>query len=1028
MDEYKLDAYLKSLCSEHPEYMNLYSTWNLNKKTCSNALKTIVINYPHFSMHDASHSEAILSKIEMLLGKRINHLSPTDTWLILHAAYTHDLGMVLKWDEIEKEWETPKFQNFLLSLKNGTNNELRNAAKFICDLKEQNKEPLLWPLKTYRYVNLINAAYFRGQHSHISRKYIDVLGSDLAIDLGHNNMVQPRLLKLLGQICELHTAPLEQVLTLNYQTDGFGSDYAHPRFVAMLLRLGDLLDIDNGRFNTACELVAGGLPDSSVPHKEKHDATTHILVTPEKIEFSSDCPDPQAYLETRNFVTWLEAEVDFLTKYWARIAPAEIGGYAPRFDEKKLLINGVPDIEGVAGMRFEISQEKAFQIIEGSNIYKNRFVFIREVIQNAIDASKIQLWRDVVSGTYRAWIGDKDSTELQPYDLDEKIYQNYPIEIKLLTLPDGATQVSVIDRGTGISLDSFKRMCNVGISNSESIQAEIQTMPTWLRPTAGFGVGLQSIFLLTDQFEIDTNTGTEAFHAVAHSHRMGGYLQLQRSEKVSKRGTRIRITFRMPKNFDFSILGDTQNYLSVHYDPLSSEDHTGEARMLEAIKSNCGESLFPIQVSCSEDSLKDFKITEILPACNAKDKNWKVTEGRYRFLLDENCSSIKLWDMDKAAYGEFWMTPKDRSWTEIRFKGIEVDKHTPMLKQDGISALVDVYGLDTKDTISLDRSSLTEQGSKNVTQILNDMFNVYKNCVLEQLINYSSEKRDKICKSPKSNFNLYSFWCSCDPEQREKIPKDMLKNIREKATVLVKNDKQQYSVKEKDVTDLIPFDKDTYFINLEKFTEHKGPNSYDYEKICSILNATDITDITEKQIIADKRLIKAANAYLWDKLIIPNLKESLLLYTISRNDKQLLSVDDNTKSAVLHGLSGQIKGMQYNNFFYKNKIAKRYAIPCLDEYSDLAVEQLPRGIAMPIDCNVGYAIIAPFVREEAEKRKELTKEGFIDMILSSPTFSNLVKYVLEHSCKKDSLKEDTVIEAYKHLIEDYYDAMRTLNA
>lgn len=77
----------------------------------------------------------------------------------------------------------------------------------------------------------------------------------------------------------------------------------------------------------------------------------------------------------------------------------KIWGYAPRFDHKELLIRGVPDIEGVAGLKFEISQDKAFQMIEGSNIYKDRFVFIREVIQNAMDASKLQLWKDLCSET-----------------------------------------------------------------------------------------------------------------------------------------------------------------------------------------------------------------------------------------------------------------------------------------------------------------------------------------------------------------------------------------------------------------------------------------------------------------------------------------------------------------------------------------------------------------------------------------------------------------------------------------------------
>lgn len=76
MEEYSLDRHLKSYCDAHEEYQNLYATWSLNRKSCSEMLKTVLLRYPHYSLHDASHAEAILSKIEMLLGSRVSQLSP----------------------------------------------------------------------------------------------------------------------------------------------------------------------------------------------------------------------------------------------------------------------------------------------------------------------------------------------------------------------------------------------------------------------------------------------------------------------------------------------------------------------------------------------------------------------------------------------------------------------------------------------------------------------------------------------------------------------------------------------------------------------------------------------------------------------------------------------------------------------------------------------------------------------------------------------------------------------------------------
>ena len=376
MEEYSLDRHLKSYCDAHEEYQNLYATWSLNRKSCSEMLKTVLLRYPHYSLHDASHAEAILSKIEMLLGSRVSQLSPTDTWLVLHAAYAHDLGMVVQWRDLQKAWSDLAFQNYLTSLAEGEDKDLRNAVQWLRKMEAGKKDDALWPLHIVRSVQLIDAAYFSSQHADMSKSYIERIAQGLQIDLGHSGLVRSRLLQLLGEICACHTAPEDQVLELPYETNGFGSDYAHPRFVAMLLRLGDLLDVDNGRFNAAAEEVIGGLPESFVAHKEKHEATKHLVITPEQIEFASDGPDEPSYLEARRFVNWLEAEIRFLTMNWVILVPKGFGGFAPRFEKPKLCIKGVPDAEGLAGLHFEISQKKAFEIIEGSNIYENKLVFI----------------------------------------------------------------------------------------------------------------------------------------------------------------------------------------------------------------------------------------------------------------------------------------------------------------------------------------------------------------------------------------------------------------------------------------------------------------------------------------------------------------------------------------------------------------------------------------------------------------------------------------------------------------------------
>ena len=1017
MATYKLESHLNALCQEHPQYKDLQATWILNKRACADTLKGVLLRYPHFSMHDDSHADAVIAKMEMVLGERIACLSPTDVWLLLHTAYAHDLGMVVLWEEITKLWSQPEFQNYLDMLNSSLDSELREAAQFVKTVDSVTDIPF-WPLKAYRYVNLINAAYFRSWHAEIAQKYIQTPEMDPGLDFGHSGLIQPRIIKLLGEICELHMESSEKILTLDYQTNGFQSDYAHPRFIAVLLRLGDLLDVDNGRFNTAGELSIGGLPKSSAAHKEKHEATTHLLVTPKKIEFRSNCPNQQSYLEARNFINQLESELDFFTKYWPEIVPQGFNGYAPRLQKKELLLCGTPDIEGVADLRFEISQEKAFQIIEGSNIYKDKFIFIRELIQNAADASKLQMWEDLVSGTYQAWLkSGKELAELQPYDISEDIYQNYPIDIKLSTRENAVTKIEISDRGTGISIEAFKRMCKVGISNSGSkkIQQSIQSMPDWLKPTAGFGVGLQSIFLLAESFEIDTNTGKETFHATVQSNRAGGYLQLQRTELSRSRGTTIRLCFRMPEQFQYSMMGETQAYLGMYFDPISPLNHLGEVRVIEAIRNNCGATMFPVSTSCSEEHVEPLNLLSKFPLCGAEIEMWKYYKGRYWMDVQNFSEGIRIWDTKTASYGEIRFVRRTFSNFCVRFKGNDVTKDTPHFRLDGISSIVDVYGLSTKETITLDRSALTQEGFKIISQSWSDMFSACIDCLLSELLAKPTLWEEAI--KGQGNFSIYTIWLHCDPVLRAKIPLKLLGEINDCAVVLSYED-GSFKKDNSPVRNLIPITESTLFANTGKFDTHIGTESIDYGEMCTILNCAEVLDA--QIIVVDDVLLKSTATMYLKTLQLPVEGERLWLHSVS-DQQTLVHADEKTIVSILKGLSEYIPGMDYY-YYYESKKAMRYAIPALEKYGDLAVDGVPYGLAKPHGHYRCCYVIAPFTREEAEKRREISLKAFCELVLASPTFTRLVDFIMKHSIRKAQISKEQIIGQYKSLIQDYYSA------
>ena len=1013
-----LELHLQTICNENPEYVSLLSTWNLNKKTCVDALKTVVASYPHYSMHDVSHAEAVVTKIEMLLGERIQTLSPTDTWLILHAAYAHDLGMVLKWEDIEKIWKDGKFSRFLDSMINSSDGQLSTAAKTIQAALSGSKDNDVRtdPLQMSRHVTLLNAAYFRKYHSELSRRYIDLWEDGLKIDLGHSGLIQPRLVKLLGRICELHTFNSNDVLTLDYQSDGFGTDYAHPRFIAMLLRLGDLLDADNGRFSSTATMTIGSLPDSSVPHRDKHESTVHLLVTPTDIEFRSNCPNQESYLETRNFISWLESEIDFLKKYWDIIAPKNLGGYVPRFDKKEVLINGVPDIEGVAGLRFTISQEKAFQIVEGSNIYCDPFICFREIVQNALDASKIQMWKDLMANNYIAWMGDRSITSgLQPFQIEQSIYKNYAIQIKLSTLPDGRTQVEISDRGTGISVESFKRMCNVGVSVSSGDLNEnlVASMPAWLKPTAGFGIGLQSIFLLTDQFEILTSTGIETYQATVHSNRTGGFLQLRRQQDIIPRGTTIKLKFNMPSSYKYDMFGETMRYLYGEYDPFTNANYIGEIRTIESIRKNCSDTIFPLMIS---SSIEQYKLAKIKESVIANDtNNWSNVWNNYYYQLLNDCSEISVWDTEHHVHGKVALTKRRHAHTEICFKGIQVSGGFPRFTIDALLVELDIYGLETKETLSLDRASLISPGNKKVAKIMDDIVEFYIQKVTEEL-SKSDDRLKEICSNHK--FDTYAFWQACSPIQRKRLPDKYLDFIAEDADILKKDDEGVFRIATKPAKDIIrELTAATVFANVSKFEDISQKRSDKYTNICSILNEHPQKDIHE--VVVDYTILKATEKYRWSSMAKPENTWDLVLYSISDNDTTCTQVTEELQKELLRSLGDVLQGASYENF--STAIGKRFAIPAITGYDCIIVGSLPFGISRP-NFNTNW-IISPFTSNYREEARRTTKEEFVDLILGLDSFGILVEYIKHESVFQENASDANIRNAYKRLIEEYYDAM-----
>ncbi len=1004
---------LQELCMKNSEYAELWSTWNLNKQTLDPILNTIIKDYPHYSFHDSSHSESILLNIERLLGNNINKLSPTDLWLLLHVAYLHDFGMVILDTKIYEIWRSKDFQNFIKEQCNGIEEDVKNAANLIVESgKEKNDYDVTWPLDIKKATTVLLSSYCRNQHAEFSQNYILDTKNVWGIDLGHNGLVKNRLISLISDISVIHTKQFEDILSLHKESNGFKNDYMHPRFVAALLRLGDVLDLDNGRFNSYGDKIFGDLPTSSKRHFEKHEATKHVLINNELIEVEADCQTDDVYRETRKWFDSLKREVENLNLSWNDIAPSEFGR-PPKLSMCKITRNGSEDLNELANLRFSISQSKAFEIIEGSSIYKDKFSCLREIIQNAEDASKIQLWRDIKSGIYFCHNGiDEEkvkSGELLPHDIPSWIYKIYSIEVDVSRNESNNAIVTIKDHGTGISTHTLKAICSVGQSylSKKERKQEIEQMPVWLRPTANFGVGLQSCFMVTDRFSIITKSNNDdSLDITFESGKGNGYVNVNSAMNYNTRGSTVKIEFKNDTDFSYDLFGFTAKNLSS-IDPFES-NCVVIYKIIESIFNECNRSFFNIHVTSQEinfnDTIKSLFVTD-----NDGKVLYDYRDGFLYRMIDDS-KTCEMWY--KNTIYKIGFTKPGHNSLSIRFKGKTVNepKHINYMKNIGLKISIDIYGRNTKQTLSLNREELKINAALEIYEDLYEAIKLYLDLLYEnqQLI--------------KEDFKVLDSYFLSSWIYEKKFPKDLKINLsKDKTICLLKYDStdKKYKPEKCSLFDLADSYPSLSYLNCEINDNDTFSNySMTTTQIINFLKKSNIEHNKYKYIITDRVLKKYLEFAYCDFTYLSDNNKELYLYTVNLTDK-LYSPDKNTRKQLIKKLTSNVsKRIQSLSDF-----TMRRAIVAFKDYENIATK-LKDLKFIGLEMTSKWYIISPISLTDKEKLDELSKEAFVDYIISKDIFNNIVEHVLENSKIKNNSKKN-IVDCYKKLIAEYYETMKT---
>lgn len=514
-----LEKHFKNLAEKEEDSQRLFSLWNILKKDLAERLSSSRSVFVHFSLHDATHSRKIITMIEMFLGEeRISNLSPSDTFMLLCSAYAHDYGMALSADRVYQALGDAKFLSFLEKQSQDPIQEERDSFKMLLNLVKGKEDKEIKETKEikgnllqeiYRTILLALQQYLRPLHSY----GVISLEKDLG-ELLHGR-IDRRIINSIVQICRLHGSYADGIMEMEKYANGLESGIYHPRFIAAMLRLGDLLDLDNGRFplwfSGAMDEDSDFLPESSRLHYQKHESVTHFYVSPKKIQVVFHCSGPDEVKVARladHWLSMLKDECSFLTMHWSEITPSNFGR-PPYLEMGDIYVkdNSYPEFFLYTAddkkLQMQMPQKKVLELLEGTNIYNDRYIGIRELIQNAVDASLLQMWYDLKHNKYAHLIGKQEIHCMTDFTaIPSEIFQFYDIKIELIRdLDENEIFVVVKDRGTGIGEEDLESMANIGQGKekNERLQKILCSMPEWMKPAGIFGIGLQSVFQLTDQ-------------------------------------------------------------------------------------------------------------------------------------------------------------------------------------------------------------------------------------------------------------------------------------------------------------------------------------------------------------------------------------------------------------------------------------------------------------------------------------------------------------------------------------------------
>ena len=443
-----------------------------------------------------------------------------------------------------------------------------------------------------------------------------------------------RIKSIVTYVCKAHGLDIREMYhdPTFWKVDTIESDAVRCSVLSVLLRIGDLLDMDEQRISDVAILLLPELfSDEAREHNERH---LHVLTyryDSDDLYVEVEAPTLAQYKLWKKWLGYLEEEI--------RYANSDLRAKGIAFPVLRSSIKKENTDYEIEELRFEIDEKGGIWDILSQSIYTNQFDFVREILQNSIDATLLQKYLNqdepLEYCSPRAWglASDVDSILIGYSEKKSKLY--------------------VVDKGTGMDASDLRKF----LFKVSSTAYKEQPIRHFQFPSiAKYGIGFVSCLINAETITIFTSKGDQKtmYKVVLETDLNEAFLQHVSSDGYE--GTTLQLKIKTPFTFSslYKYLKDTIRFPSVGITLVDIDKFEETCLGLSSEKSiKCLEQkpYQIVQISKEIDILRKSKITPFTEALRLLHE----IEDESNTLLSwiKNNADIEADGTDAEKYSEF---------------------------------------------------------------------------------------------------------------------------------------------------------------------------------------------------------------------------------------------------------------------------------------------------------------------------------------------------------------------------------------